>query len=131
MLVPRSYAWYTDNLWQYDEVLSFTADGGVSTSRGSGKWRIDKGSDRGVWLDWPARRPPSLGGEAADGSIPMESWYVQFDEDHDKFAAAQMGQTSTNAVAFARDVVESVFRRMFVAATMDFCNSANECARRG
>lgn len=123
-VLGRVFNWFAENLWRVEDVVQLMSGGAAVTSRGPGRWRKDKNYARGVWLDWPSHKPFALGGPR--GNATMEMWFLQFDRHYDKFAAGQLG-ASHSAAGVAKDLLEAMFRRVFVSVTHEWCNSANEC----
>eukprot|EP00933_Yihiella_yeosuensis_P027650 TRINITY_DN21551_c0_g1_i1.p1 TRINITY_DN21551_c0_g1~~TRINITY_DN21551_c0_g1_i1.p1 ORF type:complete len:323 (-),score=50.68 TRINITY_DN21551_c0_g1_i1:99-947(-) len=119
------YSWIVDSLCASDDVIEFQSGGGCATSRGPGRWWADKNEKRGVWLSWPSHKPASLGG--SDKPQVEESWYLHFDEDWQKFAAARVDGGKQTAAGMTRSVFDAMLRRLFVSLSHEFCTSANEC----
>lgn len=120
----RMYNWFAENLWRAEDVIQLLAGGAAVTSRGPGRWRRDKGHARSFWLDWPSQKPLAFGGPKENAT--METWFLQFDRHFDKFAAGRLA-TAHSAAGVAQDMLEAMFRRVFVSVTHEWCNTANEC----
>lgn len=123
----QSYSWLVDS-WEAEDAIIFRDDGSCVTSRGPGIWRRDQQHDHAVWLEWPSHKPIALGGP----DIPQknQSWFLQFDSEWEKFAAARLDDSSQTAAGVSHNMLQAMVRRLYVSISHEFCNSANECALR-
>ncbi|CAE7634602.1 FASTKD3 [Symbiodinium sp. KB8] len=121
------YAWFHSNLWESEDVITLQKDGSAVTSRGMGKWHLDRSQERAMTLEWPSHKTTAMGGRNAAPPV-QELWYLRFDEDWEKFAAMRVDGAVATGVD--QEVMHAIVRRLFVSASHEFCSSAKECGQR-